>query len=568
MGMPSFISVLLAGTLSLLVNGLEPVMQKADAGGPAFEAQKARLSAAYSSITGDDLIEVIEPLSSDAFEGRGLGGRGEALTQELVVQAFEEIGLEPGYKRSFLQPVPLVEVTRSEPSMLNVRRADEEVSFVMYDDFVAFATNRTGRGAIDNAPLVFVGHGIVAPEYDWDDYKGLDVEGAIVVIKHGEPVREGESEFFMGRELTDYYHSATKYKEALARGAIGALVIHTEASAGWPWSLMKSGGSGTSQSFLDTPDAGSKMRVSAQVSEPTARRIFSLAGLDFDALMEAASASDGLGQSLGVTADLHYTGKTRRFKSANFIGQIRGREAPDECIVYTAHWDHVGINPDMEGDQIFNGALDNATGIAMLIEIAEAFKTYGSPRRSIVFIATTAEEKGLLGAKFFAEHPTCAPNKIVAALNMDSHFPFGAFSAMTVPGFGYSELNDVFASSAQKFGRVLQPDSAPEVGGWYRNDALPFANVGIPAIYAVGGPKPEELTEDNPMTARFVDYVTTKYHKPGDEFDRETWIMDGIVDDARIYFDAGLTLAESRKFPNWRYDLKYRSLRDEMMARP
>lgn len=521
---------------------------------------------AFDSITKEDLARHIETLASDAFEGRAPATAGEEKTISYLENAFRKAGAKPWKRRSFEQPIPLMEVSRSPGAVMAVRKDDETRSFALFDEFLSFAGTPEGSASITNAPLVFAGFGVEAPEFEWSDYDGLDVEGAIVVLMRGEPSRDGDDDFFWGRELTEHYHHHKKYETAAKKGAIGAILIHTEASAGWPWSLLSGGGAGSSQVFIDEANDDPTLQLSVQISEPAAREMFDVLGRDYDAAVAAASAASNQTFAFDAGADVVFNGERRRLSSSNVIAKIDGAERPDECVIYTAHWDHVGVNPDLEGDQIFNGALDNATGTAALIELAEAFnKLPAPPSRSVYFIATAVEEKGLLGAQYLVDHPVCAPEKTVAVLNMDSHFPFGSFEAMTIVGHGYSEIQNEFDLAVKKVGRVTQPDSNPEVGGFFRNDSYPFAKAGIPAIYAVGGPLNETIEDDPELLAKFIDYGTNKYHKPADEYDAETWDLTGVEEDVKVFFEVGKSLANSNKFPNWRYDLPFRTLRDEMM---
>ena len=524
--------------------------------------------AAYRSITADDLAGHIEILSSDDFLGRGPGTEGEDKTVDYLVNAFQAAGASGGYKNKFTQKVPLTEITRIPGGQFNIHSASEKLEFTEFDDFVNFDGQGDGSADITNAPLVFVGYGITAPEYGWDDYKDIDVTGAIVIALRGEPSREDDEDFFSGRHLTPHYHQHTKYDLAAKNGAKGIILVHTEASAGWPWSLLQTGGAGKSQSMLSRAPKKPNLDIHIQLSEPATEKLFKFAGMDFQAMAEKAKEHPAAAVQLGIKADASYSGEVRKYKSKNVVAKFKGSEAPEECVIYTAHWDHVGVNDTLEGDQIFNGAVDNATGTAAMIELAEAYSQLKTPpRRSVYIVATTAEEKGLLGAKHLVENPLCAPENIVAVLNMDSHFPFGSFPAMTIVGYEFSEIQEAFKVAANKIGRILQADSNPEVGAFYRNDAYPFSEAGIPAIFAVGGPVLAELEEEDEIVAKYTDYGTNKYHKPADEYDPETWDMTGIEEDARIFFDAGLILANSRKFPNWRYDLPFRERRDAMRSK-
>ncbi|WDI32720.1 M20/M25/M40 family metallo-hydrolase [Hyphococcus flavus] len=522
---------------------------------------------AYHSITGEDLAKHIEVLSSDAFLGRAPGGEGEEKTVSYLVDAFKKSGARGGVNGKYTQDVPLIEVTRDNDFSLSVTKAGQTKEFAAFDDFVTFDGNADGKGSIDGAKLIFAGYGITAPEYGWDDYKNADVEGAIVIVMRGEPSREGDDDYFMGRQLTPHYHQDKKYALAASHGAAGVILIHTQESAGWPWTLMQSGGAGATQSFLASTDKSELPDISIQMSEPATMALFDFAGVDYAAATAAANEQSGQLISLDAQAHTTYGGKVRRYVSHNVVAKIEGSEAPDECVIYTAHWDHVGVNKDVEGDQIFNGAVDNATGTAAMIELAEAYAMLPQPpRRSVYVVATTAEEKGLLGAKHLVREPLCAHKNIVAVLNMDTHFPFGSFDAMTIVGLDFSEIQDEFERAASRIGRVLQGDGNPEVGAFYRNDAHPFAEAGIPSIFAVGAPDMSKWSEDSPLAAKYGEYVTTKYHKPADEYDAETWDMAGIEEDTRVFFDAGLSLANSYRFPNWRYDLPFRELRDRMRA--
>lgn len=545
-----------------VISGLVVGLVFAGCSGP----QAGMIDEAYESITGADLATHVRELSSDAYEGRNPGTPGGAKTVAYLTNAFEAAGAAPAFDNGFMQPVPLKEVSRTDMG-LHAQAGDDEFRFEPFGDYVAFSGDGRANASVENASVVFVGYGIHAPELGWDDYENIDVNGKVVLVMRGEPYRDNDNTFFMGRDLTPHYHQNVKSEQAARRGALGMILIHTEASAGWPWTLLQSGGAGSGQAFIDDGSTTPQPGLVIQMSEPSTKKLMGLANLNYDALVKRANEGPGQGHALlDIAVSAYFAGEERQFSSPNVIGKIEGRTRPDECVIYMAHWDHVGMNPVMEDDPIFNGAVDNATGTAALIELAEAYNALPRPpERTILFIASTAEEKGLLGAEYYADNPVCAPNKTVGVLNMDSHFPFGSFKALTIPGFGFSELQDYFERASQKIGRVIQPDSNPEVGGYYRNDAYPFAKRGIPAIYAVGGPLPEELSEGSDLLYRYIEFVTTKYHKPKDEFDAETWDMKGIEEDVRIFFDAGHQLANSSDFPNWRLDLSYRVLRDEMM---
>ena len=533
---------------------------RAHASGNGFEA-------AYETIRSEDLARHIEVLASDAFEGREPGTPGEAKTLEYLVEAFRRIGTAPGAGTGYLQPVPLVESRRDGAPQFSVaNQKKKKTTFAFEKDFVVLAGKPAQAIDLDRMPLVFVGFGITADEFAWDDFRGAAIDGAAVILLRGEPT--ADSTLFRGRALTVHGLSTTKFETAARRGARAAIVVHTDASAGYPWSVMSGGGLSSRQHFL--ADTGvPALELVVHVSEPTARRLFAAAGFDFETLVANANRSGFAAVPFPLQARARAKFATRQIASHNVVAKIEGREAPGECIIYTGHWDHVGRNDALEGDRIFNGAVDNATGTSGLLELAEAYAALPQPpRRTVYFVATTAEEKGLLGAEYLARNPLCPLAQTVAVLNMDALFPFGSFGAMTVTALGSSEIEDVLAESSAKLGRVLQDDGAPEAGAYYRSDHYPFAKRGVPALFAVGNPRPEESPDGSAMAQRFADYLANGYHKVGDEYDAATWDLRGIEQDVRIYFETGWRLAEDVRFPNWRFGNEFRSLRDRMRAVP
>jgi hypothetical protein len=535
--------------------------------GVAARAGEDAVSSGMATITSAKLARHIATLASDEFEGREPGTEGERKTLAYLEREFAAAGAAPANGRSYLQRVPMIEVTRSGRSVCVVHAASGDRVFEPDAEFIATAGAPATRVTIAAAPVVFAGHGVEADEYGWNDYAGSDVRDAVVVVLRQEPFAAGDTTFFRGRELTVHGTSGHKFELAARRGARAVIVVHTDASAGYPWSTLSGGGLGTTQLFLAAKSKVPQLDAVVHVSEPAARALFAQAGFDFDALVASAGRRDFRAVATGLTVDIELTARTRRITSHNVVARIRGREAPNECIVYTAHWDHVGRNPSLDGDQIFNGAVDNATGTAALLELAAAFASLGAPpRRSVYFVATTAEEKGLLGAEYYALHPLRPLRDTAAVLNLDAHFPYGSYAAMTTPGLGLSELDEVMARAAARIGRTLQPDGMPEVGAFYRNDTYPFVKRGVPSIFSVGGPRADE-PEDSPVNRALADYGRAKYHKPGDEYDAATWDLRGIEEDVRVYFAAGFDLADDTRFPNWRFETEFRRLRDDMRGR-
>ncbi len=518
-----------------------------------------------SSIRAEDLARHIEVLASDAFEGREPGTAGEEKTLAYLVDAFRRCGAAPGMPDGYLQEVPLVEAERTGTPHFSVAGGKKKSpKFVFEEDFVALAGRPIEEVDLRDVPLVFVGHGISADEFGWDDYRGASVQGAAVVLLRGEP--SADSTLYRGRALTVHGLSSTKYENAARRGARAAVVVHTEASAGYPWSVMSGGGLGRSQHFLESRGEP-ELELVVHANEAAVRRLFDAAGLDFDTAAANAGRAGFAAAPLGLKANASAAYTNRRIRSHNVVAKVVGREAPDECILYTGHWDHVGRNDALEGDTIFNGAVDNATGTAGILELAEAFASVKTaPRRTVYFVATTAEEKGLLGSEFLARNPVRPLAETVAVINLDALFPFGSYGAMTVTALGSSEIEDVLAEAAAKAGRILQDDGSPEAGAFYRSDHYPFAKRGVPALFAVGNPLPDEAPEGSAMAARFAAYLADGYHKPADEYDPETWDLSGVETDVRTFFETGWRLAEDVRFPNWRYGNEFRALRDRMRS--
>jgi Zn-dependent M28 family amino/carboxypeptidase len=433
-------------------------------------------------------------------------------------------------------------------------------------DYIVQAGRPVPSVSLESLPIVFAGHGITSEPWDWDDYSGVSVEGAAVVLLRGEPISETDSTLFRGRALTSFGLSSSKYEAAARRGAKAAIVIHTDATAGYPWSTA-AGGLGSTQNFLASGKDVPELDLVIYLNEPAARRLLEAAGLDFDQYLKGAATRGFAAKRSSLRLDASLAAEVSPVTSHNVVARIEGDEAPDEAVIYTAHWDHVGKNDALEGDRIFNGAVDNATGTSGILELAQAFLAAGRPpRRSVLFVATTAEEKGLLGSEYMARHPIVPLEKTVAVINLDALFPFGAFSAMTVTGLGSSEIEDILEEAAAREGRVLQDDGSPEVGAYYRSDHYPFAKRGVPALFAVGNPRNEELVEGSPIKQRFDDYLANGYHKPGDEYDPETWDLAGIEEDVRILFETGYRLAQDSRFPNWHFGNEFRHLRDQMLA--
>ena len=512
------------------------------------------------------LAEHTRILSSDEFEGRAPASPGERLTVDYLTRRFQELGLEPGNDGSWTQDVPLVSITADADMTLRIGGAAGPLSFAYGDDFMAWTKRVIDVSRIDASELVFVGYGVVAPEYGWDDYAGIDVEGKTVVVLVNDPgfVR-GDAERFNGRAMTYYGRWTYKYQEAARQGAAAALIIHDTEPAGYPWEVVA--GSWSGQQFaLVSDDANlSSLSVEGWLTREAASAIFDGAGLDLGELTAAAAEDDFEPVSLDATASLVIRNRVERSVSSNVLAVLPGSERPDEYVTYMAHWDHLGKDESLEGDQIYNGALDNATGTGGLLEVAEAFASLETPpARSVVFLAVTAEEKGLLGSAYFGQNPIQPLDRTVAAINMDGLNTFGPTRDITVIGLGNSELDDYVTEAAAAHARVVLPDPEPEKGFFYRSDHFNFAVQGVPALYTDQGIDHVEHGEEYGRRMR-EDYTANRYHKPSDEFD-EGWDLEGAVADLRLLFEVGYRLAQEATWPNWREGNEFRARRDEMMG--
>ena len=521
-------------------------------------------AAAKRSITSEELAADIAVLASDEFEGRGPASKGEELTLEFLKEEFEKLGLAPGNGDSYFQEVPLVEMTVNFGTGLLIW-GDKTTTRLIYGDEYSIWTRRTvERVSLDRSDMVFAGYGIVAPEYGWNDYEGLDVRGKTVVLLVNDPgYASRDSALFNGRAMTYYGRWTYKLEEAARQGAEGALVIHETGPAGYPWEVI---GHWNRHHFELVAEEGeaSYCALEGWLQGEVARELFRQAGKDYDALKEQAATRDFQPVPLNLRISLTLTNTIRRSTSHNVLALLPGRNRPDEVVIYTAHWDHLGKDPSLKGDQIYNGARDNATGVAGLLELAEAFSRLGRrPARSLLFLAVTAEEQGLLGSRYYATHPVFPLEKTVAAINMDGLNIFGPMKDVTVIGYGNSELDDYAEAAARRQRREVRPDPEMEKGFFYRSDQFSFVREGVPALYLSGGI--DHVEHGEAWTREQMDnYTAEHYHKVTDEFD-PAWDLSGAVDDLRLLFAIGHRLSRERAFPNWRGGSEFKALRDSMM---
>lgn len=503
------------------------------------------------------LMKNIEVLSSDEFGGRAPGSAGEEKTAAYLTEAFRGYGLRPGNPDgTYVQRVPLVGITSTDESHLSLVRGRAQEELAAGLGYVAWTKRVVDEVNLD-AELVFVGYGVVAPEYDWDDYKDVDVAGKVLVMLVNDPPL---ADAFGGEAMTYYGRWTYKFEIAAEKGAAGAFIVHETVPAGYPWEVV--GGSWSGESFdLETPDKNmGRVAVEGWFSLSAAQALFEGAGLDFMEQKTAAADRSFHPVALGTRVQAEIKNELRNIESANIVAKLEGSEAPDETILYVAHWDHLGTLESMEGDNIFNGAYDNATGVAGLIELARVFSELDpAPRRSVLFLAVTAEEQGLLGSRYYAEHPLYPVAKTVAAINMDGLNIWGRTSDITIVGMGQSGLDDLAAQVAGRQGRTVQADAEPEKGFYYRSDHFEFAKVGIPAFYADPGINFEGRPPGWGQAQR-AKYVADDYHMPSDEI-KDWYEFSGMVQDLALFYEMGLELATGDTWPAWSETSEFKSKR-------
>ena len=526
--------------------------------------------AAAATITPEAIRADIVALASPQFEGRAPATPGEDATVAFITEQFAAAGVAPGISGAYAQPFALAEFRPDEGGMLAVEGPAGLVPLAPMDDYVLYAGMPAPALAVERSPVVIGGFGIRAGEASWDDYADVDLTGATVILFRGDPgTVTGDPALFGGHALSEHGLVGAKTELAARLGAATVLLVHTDASAGFPWQTLSGGGASGAQYSL--PDGQPRLTLFAHVSEAAARRLLAAAGHDYDRVLAASAAPGFSAIETGLLLSGAMSGEVSSIVTRNVVGMIKGSEAPHECIVYTAHWDHMGVNPGAETeDKLFNGAVDNATGTAMLMAIARAFAGLPEPpRRSVYFFATAAEERGLLGARHFVEQPPCEIRNIVAALNMDAHFPYSdRWDAMVVPGLGSSDLTTALEEVAARYGRVLIDDPNPAAGGFFRSDHYPFIKAGVPGLYAVGAPTAAQVEADPSIQEGFAWYMANGYHHAADEVDQPfPWRVGGLTDDARILFELGWRLSNSDDWPNFAAGTRWRTLRDEMRGR-
>ena len=509
--------------------------------------------------------DVTRELSLDTYEGRAPGSIGEEKTVAYLISKFKAAGLEPGNNGSWTQDVPLIEITAKNVSALNIAdRNGKAMSFAYGSEYVIGSYREAPKTDIKQSDMVFVGHGIVAPEKGWNDYSGVDVKGKTVVVMVNDPdfENQGLDGPFGGKAMTYYGRWTYKYEEAARQGAAAVLIIHDTAPAAYGWNVVNSSWTGT-QFLAQSKDGGkSQTQANGWIQKSVAKDIFAAAGQNLEKQMAAAKQKGFKAVPLNLTASLSFENDIARKASKNVIGVMKGSKRPDEYVLYTAHWDHLGrCTAAPDGDDICNGAVDNATGTAALVALAEGFTKAGAPDRSVVFLAVTAEESGLLGSKYYAENPIFPLSQTVGGVNMDAFSMSGPAKNLTVIGKGKSQLDTYLEAAAKSEGRTPEMEPTPEKGFYYRSDHFSFAKLGVPMVYFEGG---DDLIIGGKAAAKAAadDYEKNRYHAPGDEFD-ENWDWSGVMSDLKLYYRVGRMLAMTNAWPNWNEGDEFRAVRDK-----
>ena len=528
----------------------------------------SEVQTALESIQPGDLAKHIETLSSDEMEGRGPASPGEEVATKYISDRFRDLGLQTvGAGGSYFQKVPLVGITADKNMDLTLWKDGKPTRLQFGQNFVAW--NKRQQATVKaTGQLVFMGYGTQAPEFAWDDYKGFDPTGKILVMLVNDPPLSDETRFG-GRAMTYYGRWTYKFEKARDMGAAGAILIHEDKAAGYPWGTVENSWTGE-QFHLRQRDKGkNELPLESWVTYPVAERIFKMAGLDLAEQEKAAVKENFAPLSMGIRATITISNKFRNVNSKNVMGVLEGSDPSlkDEYVIYTAHWDHLGNVPGVDGDdKIFNGAYDNATGLAGLFELAEAYtKLRTPPRRSILFLAVTAEEQGLLGSKHYAEFPVFPLEKTVAVINMDGMNIWGRTRDMVVVGLGNSSLDQDLRAIASEQGRVIVPDSEPEKGFFYRSDQFSFAKKGVPSLYADPGVDFIGKPEGWGMEQR-EKYTQTDYHKPSDEYD-PSWDLSGAREDLQALFLLGYRVAQRDAIPEWSDGNEFKMIREKSLSK-
>lgn len=513
-------------------------------------------TAAINSIQAESFVEHIKVLSSDDFLGRKPFTRGDTLTVNYIEETFKALGLAPGNGDSYFQQVPMVEITSTPTQTLTFSDTYSSFTLDHLEDYVIGSRRVSEEIRIPETDIVFAGFGIVAPEYDWNDYEGLDVAGKTVVVMVNDPGFYDKT-LFKGDTMTYYGRWTYKFEEAARQGAAGALIIHDTDAASYGWNVVRTGWSGPQLNLEIASQDASLTAFEGWLTAESADKLFELAGAP-DSLIAQAKKPGFKPVDLGIKTSVALKNEFRKSTSNNVLAKITGDTRPDEYIIYTAHWDHLGIGEPVDNDSIYNGAIDNATGVAALFELAKAFGVAAvPPERSILFLAVTAEEEGLLGSSYYAHNPVYPLRQTVANINIDALSPIGKTRDISVIGLGQSDMDDYVIRAAQRQKRQVVSGSNPSAGGFFRSDHFSFAKVGVPALYTGNGQ--EAIDKDSAEVAALRDALGQRYHHVSDEYD-EGWHVDGMIEDIQLLFDVGYSLSREATFPKWKTGSEFKAV--------
>lgn len=516
-----------------------------------FASCSNRHKLALESINDSDLAKDILVLSDDSLQGRAPFTIGEARTVTYLERRMKEIGLEPAFNGKFTQGVPMVELTSYIPDNFTIQTPEGQVVLKSSEDYTARCPILREAIKIKSSEIVFAGFGVCAPEKGWNDFEGVDVKGKTILVLVNDPdFYSGDTALFNGKAMTYQGRWRYKYEEAERQGAAACFVVHEEGAAGYPWSVSSLRTNKSDYSIDDQKMMNPSCLVTGWITKDAAIKLFASCNMDYELMKNKASIKGFRSISMNAKYDINVKNKWVKSISNNVAGYIKGREKPDEVIVYCAHWDHLGINKPLNGDSIYNGASDNAAAVSWMLSIAKAFKVGNVPKRSVLFLAPTAEEAGLLGSSYFVDHSPFAIPKTVACINTDVILFLGKFKDVTVTGIGHSELDRFLVEEATKQGRYVCADQNPENGMFFRSDQMPFLKAGVPSIFAKGYSEQVELGKEKTQQ-KADEYWRTIYHKPCDEFNPVTDNLDGLCDDAKLFFNLGNRLANENYFPKW-----------------
>lgn len=515
-----------------------------------------------------DLEPNLVKLSSDEFMGRMPFTEGEKLTTSFLEQEFKAMGLEPGNGDSYFQNVPMVSIISRPAEQMEFKGKSKSLTIEGLKDFVIWTQRTDSLVEIKDAEVVFAGFGIVAPEYGWNDYKNLDVKGKIVVVLVNDPgFGTEDASLFKGNTMTYYGRWTYKYEEAARQGALGCLIVHNTIPAGYGFNVIQNSWNASKLYLDDRGQEKYKLGFEGWITLPTANKLFDIAGMRESEMLAKARKADFQPVSMGVNLSASLQVTANYNTTQNVVAKITGKTRPEEYLIYTAHWDHLGIGkPDETGDSIYNGALDNASGTAALLALAKAFKTEGTPERSVVFLAVTAEEQGLWGSAYYAQNPIFPKEKTVANINMDGINPYGKMKDVSIIGVGQSEMEDLLNVELEKMGRYSAPEPNPVAGYYFRSDHFNFAKIGIPALYFGTGIDHVEKGKEYGKSLQ-DEYTAQYYHKASDQYDPNRWNLNGAVDDVQLLYNVGKNLANSEKWPQWKEGSEFKSVRDGYMKK-